>query len=81
MRKNMILAAIMLIMGMLISLSSHPVMGPTEALGQSSKKVLMMPRIVQVKTFRSFKDQIFLKVASHASIVLSRSFWGGVIKR
>jgi len=44
MRKNIILAAIMLIMGVLISLSSHPVMGPTEALGQSSKKVLMIPR-------------------------------------
>jgi putative intracellular protease/amidase len=44
MKKNIMLVAIMLIMGVFISLSSHPIMGPTEAFGQSVRKVLMIPR-------------------------------------
>ena len=44
MKKNIILVAIMLIMGVLISLSSHSIMGATEAFGQSGRKVLMIPR-------------------------------------
>ena len=43
MRKIIILGAIMLIMGV-IYFSSHPIMGPTEAFGQSGRKVLMIPR-------------------------------------
>ncbi len=44
MKKNIILAAIMLIMGVLISLPSYPIMGPTEVFGQTGRKVLMIPR-------------------------------------
>ena len=43
MRKIIIFGTIMLIMGV-ISFSSHPIMGPTEAFGQSGRKVLMIPR-------------------------------------
>ncbi len=44
MKNNIILAVIILIMGVIMSLSSFSIMGPTVALGQSSKKVLMIPR-------------------------------------
>jgi putative intracellular protease/amidase len=43
MRKIIIFGTIMLIMGV-ISFSSHPIMGATEAFGQSGRKVLMIPR-------------------------------------
>lgn len=43
MRKIIIFGTIMLIIGV-ISFSSHPIMGPTEAFGQSGRKVLMIPR-------------------------------------
>ena len=44
MKKNIILTAIILIVGVLMSLSSFSVMGPTDAFAQSSRKVLMIPR-------------------------------------
>src|SRR4030042_1568452 len=43
MRKIIIFASIMFIMGV-VSFLSHPIMGPTEAFGQSGRKVLMVPR-------------------------------------
>lgn len=43
MRKIIILGTIILVMG-IISFSSHPIMGPTDAFGQSGRKVLMIPR-------------------------------------
>jgi protease I len=43
MKKIIIFGTIILMMGM-ISFSSHPVMGPTEAFGQSGRKVLMITR-------------------------------------
>jgi putative intracellular protease/amidase len=43
MKINVIRGLVILTMGLLL-LSSLPIMGPTEALGQSSKKVLMIPR-------------------------------------
>jgi putative intracellular protease/amidase len=43
MKKIIIFGTIILMMG-IVSFSSHPVMGPTEAFGQSGRKVLMIPR-------------------------------------
>jgi putative intracellular protease/amidase len=43
MKKIIIFVSIMFIMGV-VSFLSHPIMGPTEAFGQSSRKVLMVPR-------------------------------------
>jgi protease I len=43
MKKIIIFGTIMLMMGV-ISFSSHPIMGPTEAFGQSTRKVLMIAR-------------------------------------
>ena len=43
MRKIIIFASIMFIIGV-VSFLSHPIMGPTEAFGQSSRKVLVVPR-------------------------------------
>ena len=43
MKKIIVFGTIMLIMAV-ISFSSHPIMGPTEAFGQSSRKVLMITR-------------------------------------
>ena len=43
MKKIIVFGTIMLIMAV-ISFSSHPIMGPTEAFGQSSRKVLMIAR-------------------------------------
>ncbi len=43
MKKVIIFGTIMLMMGV-ISFSSHPIMGPTEAFGQSGRKILMIPR-------------------------------------
>ncbi len=43
MKKVIIFGTIMLIMGV-ISFSSHPIMGPAEAFGQSGRKVLMITR-------------------------------------
>lgn len=43
MRKIIIFASIMFIMGV-VSFLSYPIMGPTEAFGQSGRKVLMVPR-------------------------------------
>jgi putative intracellular protease/amidase len=43
MKKVIIFGTIMLIMGV-ISFSSHPIMGPTEAFGQSGRKILMITR-------------------------------------
>jgi putative intracellular protease/amidase len=44
MKNNIILAVIILIMGVFMSLSSFSVMGPTEAFGQTGRKVLIIPR-------------------------------------
>jgi putative intracellular protease/amidase len=44
MRKIIIFATIILFIGVFVSFSSHPIMGPTEAFGQSGRKVLMIPR-------------------------------------
>ena len=43
MRKIIVFATMMLII-VFVSFSSHPIMGPTEAFGQSGRKVLMIPR-------------------------------------
>ncbi len=43
MKKIIIFGTIMLMMGV-ISFSSYPIMGPTEAFGQSGRKILMIPR-------------------------------------
>jgi putative intracellular protease/amidase len=43
MKKIIIFGIVILVMG-IISFSSHPVIGPTEAFGQSPRKVLMIPR-------------------------------------
>jgi putative intracellular protease/amidase len=43
MRKIVIVASLIFVIG-IVSFSSHPVIGPTEASGQSVRKVLMIPR-------------------------------------
>jgi putative intracellular protease/amidase len=43
MRKIVIFASLIFVIGV-VSFSSHPIIGPTEALGQSVRKVLMIPR-------------------------------------
>ena len=43
MRKIIVFATMMLII-VFVSFSSHPIMGPTEAFGQSGRKILMIPR-------------------------------------
>ncbi len=43
MRKIVIFASLIFVIGV-VSFSSHPIIGPTEALGQGVRKVLMVPR-------------------------------------
>ena len=43
MRKIVIFASLIFVIGV-VSFSSHPIIGPPEALGQSARKVLMIPR-------------------------------------
>jgi putative intracellular protease/amidase len=44
MKNNVISGLIILVMGVLLLLSSHPIIGPNEASGQGGRKVLMIPR-------------------------------------
>ena len=43
MRKSVIFASLVCVIGV-VPFSSHPIIGPTEAFGQSTRKVLMVPR-------------------------------------
>ena len=44
MKKHVIPALMILTMGVLVFVASHPMIGPSEAFGQSARKVLMVPR-------------------------------------
>ncbi len=69
MKKSVVPVLIILIMGVLLLLSSHPIMGPAEALGQSSKKVLMIPR----EGYSSDLDLMIKMEASVMTILLKRA--------